>query len=143
MAKTATLNIYQGDDYAAVVTVLDSNGQPADLTGYTAQAQIRHDVADVAPTVVIEIPTTITLPNQITLAVAHVFTTPLSGPYKWDLQITDASNIITTLLYGPVQVILEVTREGALQSDAKISEQPSVRTVTSPVGAVRRSQVRA
>ena len=41
----STLTIW-GDDYAAVVTVLYVDGLPADLTGYTAQSQIRNGPAD-------------------------------------------------------------------------------------------------
>jgi hypothetical protein len=102
----ANLAIYQGDDYAAVVTV---DGLP-DLTGFTAQAQIRLGPADNNPIVVVEIDTALALPNQINLVIPESITRQLSGIYMWDLQITDPVGITSTLLAGNVIVTQEITR---------------------------------
>lgn len=111
MPSTANLDIYQGDDYPAFVAVADSDGAPADLTGYTAKAQIRVNVADRAPEVVVEIDCTIT-GSDIYLSIPHAKTIDLTGiNYVWDLQLTSASGIITTILAGKVRVSLEVTRD--------------------------------
>jgi hypothetical protein len=111
MPGTANLAIYQGDDYAAVVTVSDGSGTPPNLTGYTAQAQVRLGPADTNPTVVVEIATSLLLPDQIQLTIPRSITAQLSGNYSWDLQLIKPDTTIETILAGKVQVTLEVTRE--------------------------------
>src|SRR5262245_31138429 len=103
------LKIYQGDDYAGTVTVRNDDGTPADLTGYTAQSQIRRAVADSEPVIAVQITTTIDSPN-ILLAIPKEETEPLSGRYTWDLQLTSSGNAITTIMAGKVIVTPEVTR---------------------------------
>lgn len=109
-AAKADLNIYQGDDYAAVVSVLNEDMSAADLDGYAAQAQIRADVADKAPVVVIDMVTAIESPNIVKLSVPHGQTASLEGRYSWDLQLVGPSGDITTVLAGKVIVTQEVTR---------------------------------
>lgn len=115
VAKTlpsqANLVIYQGDDYAAVVTVVGSQGAAVDLTGYTAEAQMRLGPADAYPVVIVEIITAVTPPNTINLSIPHSITCQLSGLYVWDLQLIAPDGTISTILAGTVQVMLEVTRE--------------------------------
>jgi hypothetical protein len=110
MATRADLVLYQGDDYAATVTV--SNGLPPDevLVGYTAQAQIRESVADESPAVLIEIGTAVVSP-LIVLSIPRDQTVELcGGNYVWDLQLTAADGTVTTILAGAVRVTPEVTR---------------------------------
>ena len=111
MADKATLNIYQGDDYAADVTVMQADGiTPANLTGYTAQSQIRPALGDTSPTAVAQFTTTIA-GNVITIKLTHDDSKNLTKTaYVWDLQVIDATGWITTILAGPVQVTLEVTK---------------------------------
>jgi|SRR6516225_6809995 hypothetical protein len=113
--KSQDLSIYQGDDYAAMINVYQSdNVTPANLTGFTAQAQIRPGPADQAP-VAAEFTTAIVLPNQISISLTHTQTTSLTAfGYEWDLQITSSAGAITTLLAGAVAVTQEVTREPAV-----------------------------
>jgi hypothetical protein len=112
MADRATLWIYQGDDYSAVVTVFDSSGQPADLTDYLAQAQIRFGPADTNPVVLAEIDTVIASP-LIYLSIPNSLTGTLAGRYQWDLQLTAPDGAITTILAGAAIVTQEITREAA------------------------------
>lgn len=107
MPSKADLNLYQGDDYGAVVTVTGIQ----DLTGYTPAAQIRTGPADTNPQVVVEIDAVLVPPTTINLTITHDITVKLKGAYVWDLQVTDPSGIVTTLLAGSVTVALEVTRE--------------------------------
>lgn len=111
MAGQANLDIYQGDDPAWRVTVMttDSPPVPADITGYTASAQIRRAVADVDPVVVATIATTVTSPN-VFLSLTHTQTALLSGRYVWDLQLTAPGGGVSTILKGNVIVTSEVTR---------------------------------
>jgi hypothetical protein len=109
--KPTGLLIYQGDDYAAVVTVQTLDGTPADLTGYTAEAQIRRDVADRQPVVTATMNVNIELTtSSIFLTLTHTQTLALMGTYVWDRQITDTNGVVTTILAGPVTVTQEVTR---------------------------------
>jgi hypothetical protein len=111
MPGLANLSIYQGDDYAAVVTVAGSAGASVDLTGYTAQAQIRLGPADANTAVVVEMITSIVPPNAVNLSIPHAITCQLSGLYVWDLQLTSPQGAISTVLAGQVVVTSEVTRE--------------------------------
>ena len=106
MPSKADLAIYQGDDYAAVVTVDGID----DLAGFTAQAQIRLGPADTNPQVVVEIGVAMTPPNTINLTIPAATTAQLSGAYAWDLQVTDPGGVVSTLLAGNVAVTREVTR---------------------------------
>ena len=102
------LLVYQGDDYAAIVTVTDSTGAPADLTGYTARAQIRRAMADQSE-VVYEMGAQIT-GDEIALSIPHAVTETLSGRYRWDLELVSAGDAVSTLLGGSVVVTPEVSR---------------------------------
>ena len=129
----ADLAIYQGDDYAATVTVLNPDNTPADITGFTAQAQIRRAVADLDPVVVATMTAVIASPD-VSLSLSHDQTKSLTGRYVWDLQltsITDAS--VTTILAGRVSVTAEVTRissELRIPRTAKISGHPETAEVS-------------
>jgi len=108
--KSTPLTIYQGDDYTAVVNVT-ANGIAVDLTGYTAPAaQLRRDVADNDATVDATFTCSITPPSAITISLAHTITTPLTGCYQWDLQVTDPTGHIVTIARGPAHITQEVTR---------------------------------
>jgi hypothetical protein len=109
MAKRQNLQMYQGDDYVATVTVSNADGSATDLSGFAVKSQIRRGVADVDADVVAEFTVTIQSP-EILLALTHAQTTPLSGNYVWDLQLTDASGTVTTIMAGQVIVTQEVTR---------------------------------
>lgn len=107
--STAHLSLYQGDDFVGVVSVFDSAGEAADLTGYTAKAQIRRSFADNDPTVACEIDTVITSPD-VHLTIPGADTAALIGKYVWDLQLVSAAGAVTTILSGNVAVTQEVTR---------------------------------
>lgn len=108
----ADLELYQGDDYAGTVTVLDEFNAPADITGFTAAAQIRRGVADSDPIVVAELDTIVDSP-LILLSLSKTITETLSGRYIWDLQLTNPTGGVSTILRGRVVVTSEVTREVA------------------------------
>lgn len=111
MPDKADLQIYQGDDFSAVVTVHNADGTPATITGYTAQAQIRCDVADNAPTVIAELQTSVASPD-VNLFLSHTVTALLAGgKYVWDLQVASPTGEVSTVLAGKAIVTQEVTRE--------------------------------
>jgi hypothetical protein len=117
----ADLQIFQGDDYQGTVTVLDSASKPVDLTGYTVLAQIRIMPAQYWPAVAATITCTVTLPNTITLFIPNTVTINLYCTYVWDLQLTDATGLISTILQGYVYVEQDISRQpGTLQQAESI-----------------------
>jgi hypothetical protein len=100
------LEIYQGDDFFATVTVTDSLPPDQVLQGYTASAQIRS-----APQGSIILPVTAIVSTPfVYLRIPHAATVQLTRNGYWDLQIIDSSGAITTLLAGRVALIPEITR---------------------------------
>lgn len=101
------LLVYQGDDLLLSVTVDNPGEIPADLTGYTARAQIRPS----APSAVVLAEfTTAIAANVISLTLTAEVTSTLTRNAAWDLQITSPGGVVTTLAYGVVKVTKEVTR---------------------------------
>jgi hypothetical protein len=112
MVTRTDLSVYQGDDMAWRVTVtLEDGTTPADITGYTAQAQIRRNVADQDPVIVDTFSAVVQSPDVL-LALTHDQTKVLCGRYLWDLQLTSSAGAITTILRGNVNVTAEVTATG-------------------------------
>jgi hypothetical protein len=114
MVSQIDIEVYQGDDWAGIVSVVDANDNPVDLTGFTPAAQVRLGPADNWP-VLVEMSATVdgVTQGQINLAMTSAQTAALTCNYLWDLQITDAANVSTTLMSGRVLVTQEITREVA------------------------------
>lgn len=106
------LTIYQGDDFTASLQVTAADGTVQDLTGYGVAAQIRMGFADDEEEVVADLNPTITEPETglIGLSVPSAITTGMNGRYVWDIQLTSPDGIVTTVLWGDVITIQEVTR---------------------------------
>ena len=112
---TLDLNIYAGDDVTISLTITAPGGFPYDLTG-TLLAQIRKahgqeviglfttNTPDPATGV-----THLTLTNDSTRALGDD-----GGRHSWDLQLTDAGGIITTLVKGALSTSLDITQEGVV-----------------------------
>jgi hypothetical protein len=112
MATNCDLAIYQGDDWVAMVTVLNCDGTTADLTGYTAESQIRTGIADQTWQVAAQLLCVVQPPNLISISLTSAQTTLLEQPvYCWDLQIVSPSGIVITILAGAVNMQFEVTRD--------------------------------
>lgn len=103
------LVLYQGDDtYLDVVVTDPVSGAPADLTGHTAQAQIR--LTPDATEVLADFVATIEA-HVIHLHLPHDQAEQLpAGCAAWDLQTTGPAGEITTLAYGGCRVTPQVTR---------------------------------
>lgn len=108
------LTLYQGDTFAMTVGLKDKTvdglaGNPVNLTGCTARAQIRATTA--ATTVLAEFACTITTPTagKIDLELTPAQTATLvSG--VWDLQITFPDSRVYTVAAGALTTVAEVTR---------------------------------
>ena len=106
----ADLQIYQGDDYMASVKVMNDDGTDADLTGYTAQAQIRYGPADEEEEIIVDLAPVVAPEGLIAFTIPRAVTADLSGRYQWDLQIVAGTGEVTTLLAGDVVAVKEITR---------------------------------
>lgn len=107
----ADISITRGDDFRAVVR-LSSSGLPFDLTGYTAKAQIRPSTSGSAA-LTAEFDVTIDSPETdgtITIELGHTATELLTGNGYWDLQITDGTGWVSTVVGGAVTLVPDVTR---------------------------------
>lgn len=109
MVSQGDLSLYQGDTFGAVVTVLNTDNTPADISGYTALSHIRRAVADADPVIVVTLSAIVDSPD-VNLSLTADQTEPLQGQYVWDLQLTGPSSEVMTIMRGKVMVTAEVTR---------------------------------
>jgi hypothetical protein len=112
MAIYANLTIDQGSDYTTELQVEDVSGAPADLTGYTAAAEIRRSTRSntMYPfTVSIQSPS---VQGLITLKLpATVSNTMKPGRYSYDVEIKKTSTSdITRVIEGQVVISGGITR---------------------------------
>lgn len=103
------LDIYRGDDFAMTLNLWDVSGVPVDLTGASASAQIRaqYDAADVLAEFVTSVDG-----SSVVLVLDHVATAALPAGERlvWDVQVTSAGGMISTVAGGLVVVSADVTR---------------------------------
>lgn len=104
------LELYKGDYLPLTVTLVQPNGTPVNLTGYTAHAHIRSNFGDeviYAFTVSIPAPETGKVNIILTSAVSAGIA---AGAYIWDFQVREPSGNTRTYLAGDVTVYDEVTK---------------------------------
>ena len=92
MAVLSNLSIDQGSDFSAEIIVEDSNGDVANLTGFTGAGQIRKTYSSSTATNFVVVVTnaaagllTLTLANSVTNAMK-------AGRFVYDVEITETSN---------------------------------------------------
>lgn len=123
MAAVPVLNltgddaIIQGSTYGPLpIQILDEDGDPIDLSGYAARAQIRADYADVATTIIAEFDAQVinapagVIAISLTATQTEALQAILSG--KWDMEIYDAV-YVRRVVQGVWEVSREVTRAAA------------------------------
>jgi len=104
------LFLEQGTDFTTSITLDDVNGDPYNLTGFTAKSQMRKSYYSTNPTaqfrITINTPTSgvlnISLPSANTANIA-------AGRYVYDVAIKDSANTVTRVLEGIVNVLPQVT----------------------------------
>ena len=92
MAVLSNLSIDQGSDFSAEIIVEDSNGDVANLTGYTGAGQIRKTYSSSTAT---NFGVTITnaASGLLTLTLSNTVTNAMkSGRYVYDVEITKTAN---------------------------------------------------
>jgi hypothetical protein len=109
MATKANLVIDQGTTYTTDLNLTDENGDPLNLTGYSANSQIRKHYTS-SNSVVFSTSINATA-GVITLSLtANQTTNMVGGRYVYDVELTDASNSISRIVEGIVTVTPQVTR---------------------------------
>lgn len=112
---TNDIVIYRGDTTSLVFTYEDINGDPIDVTGYSAKFQARKDTD--ASTADIDLSSaggTITVGTTnglFTVSISAAITAALdSDDYDYDLQVTDGSSNVRTISRGTITLLKDVTR---------------------------------
>jgi hypothetical protein len=108
------LEIPQGATWNRVITYMDSNRVPIDLTGYTAKMQLRSDYGQKFAYLTLSTGTgeiVITpLTGTIEITISATVTKALKVyTYVYDLEITSPGSVVTRLLQGKITVTPEVT----------------------------------
>jgi len=109
MATKANILIDQGSTYTTDLNLTDENGDALNLSGYSANSQIRkHYTSSNSVTFSTSINA---VAGIITLSLTANQTSNLvSGRYVYDVELTDASNSVSRIVEGIVTVTPQVTR---------------------------------
>jgi hypothetical protein len=102
------LELYAGDDFTFTITVNNPDGTAANLTGFTAMAQIRAAASLSSPVLASFTPSI--AGNVISLHLPSTGSTGLPPTCVYDAQMTDPSSVVTTLVAGTVTVAPQVTQ---------------------------------
>jgi hypothetical protein len=112
MPGSYSLAIYRGDTYAWRFTLWQDTDRTlaVDLTGIAVKAEIRDRPAG---TLIQALTLAVTLPNIIDASLTGAQTRQLpSTGGRWDLQLTDPTGWVSTILAGSVVVTGDITDSG-------------------------------
>ena len=108
-----TLAVYQGDTarWRFDLWADAAKRVAADLTGAAVSAQVRdRPGGDLVAT----LPCAVTLPNSVLVTITAAVSAGLpTSPSAWDMQVVYPSGDVSTVLAGPVNVTVDVTRAGS------------------------------
>lgn len=109
MATKANIIIDQGTTFSTVITLADENGDAINLTGYSANSQIRkHYSSSNSQSFSISLGGTL---GTVTLSLTSTQTSNLvAGRYVYDVEVVSTSNVVSRIVEGIVTVTPEVTR---------------------------------
>jgi len=101
--------INQGSDSQVVIEMIDTNGEPLNLTNYTAESKIRkHYLANTS----FDFTCQISDINIITLSLTSAESAAIpAGRYVYDLNIVSNSDIVTRVAEGICTIAPSVTHE--------------------------------
>jgi hypothetical protein len=100
------LKVTQGDSFAQAFR-LSEDGTPVDLTGSTIEAELRNRAGERIPLVATA---DLEQPGVVVLGYVEI---PPHGHYRWDLEVTEAGDVVRTWVAGRFDVIRDVTNEPA------------------------------
>ena len=108
MPGAFSLAIYRGDTHAWRFTLWQDAAKtiPVDLNGIAVKAEIRDRPGG---SVIQALHLTVTMPNIIDATLSSEETAALLAAGRWDLQLTDAQDWVSTVLAGGVTVTGDVT----------------------------------
>lgn len=109
MAQRVNIILDQGTDFSTTVNLSDSSGINLNLTGYSANSQMRKTFSSSNSTA---FTTSLSVANStLTLSMNNETTAALSpGRYVYDVELKSSSNVISRILEGLVTVTPEVTK---------------------------------
>jgi len=110
MAATRNISIYKGDTYTHEISIRDSSNTAINISDRTYVAQIKRSSG--ASDSVISFTSTITdaANGVLQISLTSAQTSELqSGVYKYDLQETNGSNVLT-LMTGNATITGDITR---------------------------------
>jgi hypothetical protein len=109
MAIKANLFIDQGATYATKLNITDANGDPVDLTGYTAAAQIRKHYTS-SNSVSFSASTSGATGVVILSLSANATANLYSGRYVYDVELVDSQGRVSRIVEGIITITPNVTR---------------------------------
>lgn len=110
MATKANLIIDQGTTFSAEILLTDQFGDPLNLNGYVANAQIRKWYSSSTPAAVFTASIN-TVSSVVTLNLNETQTANLvAGRYVYDVEARSSANTVSRLVEGIVTVTPQVTR---------------------------------
>lgn len=110
MATVANIFIDQGSDYSNIVTVTASNGQPLNLTGFTAASQIRKSYSSsIAYSFNASILSAAFGKVRLQLSAAQSEAIP-PGRYLYDVEVTSPSGAKTRVVEGIATITPQITQ---------------------------------
>lgn len=114
MADIYNAIVDQGSDWYLTLQYKDSNGNPVNLTSYTAAMQLRQFFGSTDAALTLTTSSGITITGATGTIAIHATATQTAaiaaGNYVYDLEIKSASNIVTRLIQGTITISAEATR---------------------------------
>ena len=109
MATKANIIIDQGTTFSTVITLADEDENAIDLTGYSANSQIRkHYSSSNSQSFSVSLGGA---NGTVTLSLTSTQTANLvAGRYVYDVEVTSSTNVVSRIVEGIVTVTPEVTR---------------------------------
>jgi hypothetical protein len=114
MASVYNGTINQGSDWFLTLIYKDSSGTAINLTGYTANMQLRVNANSTTANLTLSTGSGITITGATGTIAIHATATQtaalLAQNYVYDLEIRSSGGIVTRLIQGTLNVSAEVTR---------------------------------
>jgi hypothetical protein len=110
LADFVELTLEQGATFSTTITVNDATGAAKNLVNYSARSQMRKSYySNTAKDFVVSVSNP--LVGEITMGMSAANTANVTpGRYVYDLEIEDATGVITRIFEGIVVVLPNVTR---------------------------------